>query len=217
MKGRRTLHSHATNRISRSAVKRMLLILSMVLTALAAPVVPIAHAATQTVTTCDESSLRYALSTAANGDTIQFGCDGVISLTPGSGPLAVGTKTLTFDASGRNVTLRSGSSMQVISVDSGGNLTLNTLTVSGVSSAGGAIVSSGTLAVTNSTFTGNVSGSSGGAISSTGTLTVSNSTFDSNRASGGNGGAISASGALTSIIQFFRSQFSFGPRRGDRC
>jgi hypothetical protein len=41
------------------------------------------RAASDTVTVCDESSLRSEISGAAAGDTAAFGCSGTITLTSG--------------------------------------------------------------------------------------------------------------------------------------
>lgn len=65
-------------------------------------------------------------------------------------------------------------------------------------SGGGAIRhNSGTLTVTNSSFTGNTAGKRGGAIYNAGTLIVKESEFTGNVNTGDHGGAIYTSGALT--------------------
>src|SRR5215469_16743093 len=38
-------------------------------------------AASTTITTCDETTLRNAINNANSGDTISFGCDGIITLS----------------------------------------------------------------------------------------------------------------------------------------
>jgi fibronectin-binding autotransporter adhesin len=86
--------------------------------------------------------------------------------------------------------------MQVVVVGSGGRLRLDALTVAdGFASVGGGIVNNagGTLAVFNSTFSGNKAQQTGGAIGNFGTATVVNSTFAGNLA-GERGGAIANSG-----------------------
>src|SRR5947209_3268658 len=59
-----------------------------------------AHAAgTVTVTTCDESHLRSAITSAGAGGTVTFGCGtAMITLNPANGPLVVtGGTVLTID------------------------------------------------------------------------------------------------------------------------
>jgi hypothetical protein len=84
-----------------------------------------------------------------------------------------------------------------------GTLTITTSTFTGNStpgSYGGAIENSGTLAISNSTFSGNScgnTGGAGGALYDTGTLTVSNSTFVGN--SSANGGGVAVFGGTATI------------------
>jgi hypothetical protein len=56
-------------------------------------------AVTSTVSTCDDATLRSAISSAASGDTIKFGCSGTINL---GSPLGI-SKNLTLDGSGQQV------------------------------------------------------------------------------------------------------------------
>ncbi len=73
---------------------------------------------------------------------------------------------------------------------------------------GGAIVNSGTVALTNCNLTGNIATSSstgGGAIYNTGTVTINNSTVNQNTATTGNGGAIYNSGTLNINSSTFNS------------
>jgi CSLREA domain-containing protein len=82
-------------------------------------------------------------------------------------------------------------------------LILNNLTINrGLASAGGAIHNTASLTINNSTLSGNIADTgTGGAIlnESTGSLTITNSTFSSN-ASGGAGGAIINRGTATAEI-----------------
>src|SRR5689334_17671630 len=146
------------------------------------------RAATDTVGTCDESTLRSVISSAAAGDTVAFGCSGTITLTSGGGGPIVLSKDLTIDGGGQEVTISGGGSVQVFSVNSGVSLTLNQLTIANGRAivAGGGILNNGTLTVTNSTFSGNsaVGEGKGGGIFNNGTLTVTNSTFSGNTVSG---------------------------------
>ena len=81
-----------------------------------------------------------------------------------------------------------------------------------VSEKGGAINSSGTLNISNSTFNNNTAQTSGGAINSSGALNISNSTFSNNTASA-NGGALNISSAIdTSNMGLIRGS---GVQNGD--
>jgi predicted outer membrane repeat protein len=143
--------------------------------------------------------------------TIQGAVDavpsGTIHICAGTYSLAATitvSKVLTFVGDGAGSTIiDGGSSLQLFSISatsaSFSGLTLENGLASG---AGGAIyaTSTGTVSVTNSTFSGNVSThNSGGAIYSkgTGTVSVTNSTFSNNACSGGNGGAIYAKGTVS--------------------
>ena len=77
-------------------------------------------AATSIVSTCDDATLRSAISNAASGDTITFGCSGTITL----GSKLVISKNLTLDGSGQQVTLSGGDSVRVLSVNPGVTFTL---------------------------------------------------------------------------------------------
>jgi predicted outer membrane repeat protein len=149
------------------------------------------RAATDTVGTCDESTLRSVIGGAAAGDTVTFGCSGTITLTSGGGGAITLSKDLTIDGSGQAVTISGGGSVQVLVVDSGVSVTLNDLTIANGSCtacAGAGILNTGTLHVTNSAVSGNSAGGSGGGILSEGALTVTNSTFHRNSAGGSGGG-----------------------------
>jgi chitodextrinase len=119
--------------------------------------------------------------------------------TDGGTGLPVITGKVTIQGAGATITRSTASgtpAFRVFDVASGGNLSLNSLTLSnGLANngqqGGGAIFSHGTLAVTAGTFTNNSSpaatGTSGGAIDSSGTLTVTASTFSGNSAQEGGG------------------------------
>jgi predicted outer membrane repeat protein len=82
----------------------------------------------------------------------------------------------------------------------GGTLGLDGLTLAhGAAGSGGfggaVLIQSGTVTVTNSTFSGNSAGQTGGAILNTGALSVTNSTFVGNSATGG--GAIASQNSVT--------------------
>ena len=58
-----------------------MLVMLVSLLGLVAESLGVAHAATQTVATCDESDLRTAINSASSGDTINFSCNGDITLS----------------------------------------------------------------------------------------------------------------------------------------
>ena len=113
-----------------------------------------------------------------------FSCSGTITLTA---TITIAADT-TIDGSGQTVTISGNHAVRVFTVNSGVTLNLNRLTVADGSASGngGGIYNSGTLTVSNSTFSGNSAGYGGG-IYNSGTLTVSNSTFSGNSASDGGG------------------------------
>jgi hypothetical protein len=156
--------------------------------------VPPVRAAAYTVSTCDESSLRSAITFASPGDTVNFSCSGVITL---NSPIML-SKSLTIDGSGQSVTISGGDGVQVIVVSSGVAVTLNDLTIADGTAlyvSGAGIDNNGTLSVTNSTLINNGGGQKGGGIFNAGTLSVTNSTFSGNSA--GVGGGIFNAGTLS--------------------
>ncbi len=182
-------------------------ILAMLL-ALSLIVVPPVRAATIDVTSLANTgagTLRAAIDAAqpmtANGaDIINITVSGTIPLTA---MLPVITTEITINnTSGGTVTIsRSSGNYSLIRVNSGGNLTLNGLTLSGgrgtnVSGdrVGGAVyVPSGTLTVMNSTFSSNRAYLGSAIYSSSGTVTLTNTTFSNNAVTTdttGEGGAI---------------------------
>ena len=151
-------------------------------------------AATIIVSTCDEPHLDSAISSAASGDTITFGCSGDIVL---SSTLEI-SRNLTLDGKGQQVTLDGGNRVRVLLVDSGVSFTLNALAiahgfVSDFGSGGGLIDSGGTVNISNSTFANNSATFGGGLYNESGTVNISNSTFANNSAGsnlGGDGGGL---------------------------
>ncbi len=133
----------------------------------------------------------------AGEDTISFMINGTILL---ASTLNISdTDRLTIDGIDRSVTLSGNYTARVLQVNTGAALTLKNLTVANgfVTSNGGAIntQSGSTLAVINSTFSGNSASGNGGGIANSGALTVVNSTFTGN--SGYFGGAIRNDGPAT--------------------
>jgi CSLREA domain-containing protein len=185
-----------------------------------------AYAASITVTTtADENntgascSLREAI-TAANTNAAVSGCSAgsgtdTITLPAGtytlSSELPAVTSTIIINGNGAATTIvqananPNASGYRIISVNSGGNLTLNSLTARNghlSSGDGSAIYSAGTLTITNSAFSGNntTTGFGGGVYNDvTGALTITNSTFSANSSGTAGGGVYNASGTTTTI------------------
>ena len=159
----------------------------------------------------NDCSLRGAINAAnsAGGSNIIV-FDGTVfyfggSITLGSNLPAV-TSTLSISGPGATLmTVNGAGSYRPFTVNGGGNLTLNGLTISGGyanNSTGGAVNNNGTLTVTNSVITNNSSAgfsSYGGGISNNGTLTVSSSTFSGNSAQDNPGGALASSGGTVTV------------------
>src|SRR6476646_10297578 len=177
------------------------------------------QAATITVTNTNDSgagSLRQAIANANHGDRIQFGITGTMILTTGellvdksvtiSGP---GAASLTVDGNGTG---------RVFHVSSGVTAAIAGLTITNgvdwteapLTNAGGGINNhSGTLTITNSTFSENWAAAphsvgDGGAIlndayDGNGTLTVTNSTFSGNRTYHLGGGIYNDGGATLAV------------------
>jgi hypothetical protein len=177
-----------------------LLVLSAVLLAalltLAAPAAP--AQASGIVSVCDEASLRAALD---GGGTVTFSCSGTITLTA---TITIAADT-TIDGSGQAVTISGNHAVRVFTVNSGGTLNLNALTIADgsiIGGDGGGIYNSGSLTVTDSTFFGNSAASAsyvgGGGIYTRypGTLSVSDSTFSGNGVQAC-GGIYNGSGSAT--------------------
>ncbi|MFT6288926.1 MAG: CSLREA domain-containing protein [Alcanivorax sp.] len=189
---------------------------SLLLFAVFAGLAPAAHAATITVdslldtTAVDgECTLREAIENANNNaatnadcaagtgaDTITFNLSGTITLVS-TLPNITDAVGLTIDGAGQTVTISGNNTVRVARVDTGASLTLNNLTIANgfvAGDFGGGINNSGTVTVTNSTFSGNSANSGyGGGIAnfgSGGTVTVTNSTFSGNSANSGYGGGI---------------------------
>ena len=196
----------------------------------------VAQAATQIVSSCDETSLNSTINNANANDTIAFSCSGTITLTA---TINI-SKTLTLDGTGQSVTLSGGNSVQVLNVYTNTNLSLNNLFITnGNASNGGAISNYGTLVVSNttfaynkanyggviynynnndltiagSTFTGNKANGLGGIIYNNGTGNISaiDSTFTSNSASSGGLIYNASSGNISFTSSTIGSNFSFGP------
>ena len=112
------------------------------------------------VNTCASTgagSLASIVGAAAAGDTITFAqdCTGASAITL-TGTLTP-TVALTINATGRSVTISGGNTVQLFDVNSSITLSLKALTLANGKTTffGGAILNSGTVQVTGSTFSGN--------------------------------------------------------------
>ncbi len=113
-----------------------------------------------------------------------------ISLTVSSTIIDNATSNTTLLLEGGDFTLdgQDIAGVRPIEIATNTEVTLQNMTIiGGNSSNGGGISNSGTLTVSNSTFSGNSAASIGGGISNDGTLTVSNSTLSGNSATVGGG------------------------------
>jgi hypothetical protein len=189
----------------------------------------VAGAATQTVTTCNDSgpgSLRQAVLNSASGGTVTFAlspaCSHIrlmstIALTSNVTIDGPGTSALIVDESIHKTafSVSSGAVVAIaalniengaIGITNAGDLTVTDSTLSGNGSVGGGgIANTGQVTVTGSTLSGNgvdAPDEGGGAIDNQGgTVTVTDSTLSDNTASGGaNGGAIYNNAGSVSVV-----------------
>ena len=186
----------------RKIIIRVGLMLVLLVCALGAAGVTPVYAATLTVTNANDDgagSLRQAIATAADGDTITFDADYEIHVLS---TLTIG-KTVTIDGSGHTVTISGDNARRVFEIQSTGMVTLRHLSITNglTVNSGGGISNAGWLAVVDCTMTGN-SAWIGGAIYNTGTLSVEDSTLSGNTTSkGGVGGAICNNSGGTATIE----------------
>lgn len=133
------------------------------------------------VTNCSEPDLRAAM---REGGTVTFACDGTITITN----TIVVTNSVDLDASGREIAISGGDTVEVFAVAPDVQFTISNISVvhgGGVTARAG-IGNGGTLKVINCTFSSNKVAPSGfgpaggGAINSFGSLTVIGSTFTDN-------------------------------------
>lgn len=163
-------------------------------------------------TTC---TLRDAIGTAVNGDTINFDN----SLSGGTITLASTldvTPSLTIDGSAlaSPVSISGNNTVSVFNIITGTNVVLNQLKIingnAGAFDGGGAL-NYGTLTISNSTFLSNTAKYGGGIYNWAGAnLTLTNSTFSANSATN-NGGAIASESTVTIV----NSTFSGNSANGD--
>ncbi|HEX4128845.1 MAG TPA: right-handed parallel beta-helix repeat-containing protein [Pirellulales bacterium] len=173
-------------------------------------------------------SLRDAIGTAnadaLNGqsETITFGSNlngQTIKLAQGQlelGQGGAGIGAITINGGGQ-ITIDGNAASSVFQVDAGVTAALTGLTIAdGSASVGGGINNAGTLAVNNSTISGNIIDSNGGAggegIYNSGTMAVSNSTITGNiaRTYGSSGGGIDNVGSMTVSNSTIANNTSYG-------
>ncbi len=130
-----------------------------------------------TITVCDEGTLRSAI---AQGGNIQFGCDGVITLSS----LIVVSNTVSLDGTGRSVRIDGNNAVRLFRVMSNGNFTVRGLTLSRGLHAGADGVAAGSAGSTGF----------GGAIWNEGRLRITNCVIMGHTARGGNGAVSAGSG-----------------------
>jgi hypothetical protein len=186
----------------------------------AVPGIRLAHAASATVTNCNDSgagSLRAAVGTAGvTSITFSVFCRPSSPIVLTSGPIDIETN-LTINGGSAALEAVSGNfTSRVFNVgftNPAATVTIRNLTIeNGVTSFaadGGGIRNMGALTVIGSTFTGNTAPSGqGGAIANLGALTVASSTFRGNTA--GFGGAISQAVQSSTVVMNISGSFIIG-------
>jgi hypothetical protein len=178
--------------------------------------------------TFDPTVFATAQTITLNSGTLTLGSSGTVAPISIAGPAA----GLTIDgnnactvfqvnsnvtASLSGLTIAHGKASLFIGggILNSGTLTVTNSTFSNNSATfdGGGILNSGTLTITNSTFSNNSAGDTGGGIANGGTLTLTNSTFANNSASSdfaGSGGGISNDGTLTVTNSTFSNNSANG-------
>jgi hypothetical protein len=159
---------------------------------------PVASAAKPTCRVVDTNagqsytSLQDAVTAASAGDRlfVKGTCFSIVEIGKNltiAGQSAGGNKTATLSGGGQS---------NVLTIDPGVTVTLNTLIITnGAAPFGGGILNVGTLTLNGSTVTGNTAfggggGSGGGGIFNHGTLTLNGSTVTGNTAPNASGGGI---------------------------
>jgi predicted outer membrane repeat protein len=153
-----------------------------------------------TVTSCDEASLRAAITQSGR---VTFECSGIITLTQ----TIVIRSDIVIDGNGHSLTISGGNSIRLFYLDAGSRLTLSNLVFASALAPGpehgGAIYADGASIIARGcTFISNRTARSGGAIyTQNGTIDLAHCTFASNEALTG-GAVSSASGGLINSCSF---------------
>ena len=165
---------------SRSSFKGSLAVLAALSVFSAIPV----FGATDMVTSTADSgsgSLRDVIANAANGDTIEFSVTGTITLTSGEVFISQGSLNITGPGAS-SLAISGNNSSRIFDIGAGAVVSISGLTIENGSEALDPFGSFSNLSEA-------AAGDTGGGIRNTGTLTVSDCTFSNNSASY-NGGAI---------------------------
>ena len=137
-----------------------------------------------TVSSCDEASLRAAMS---GGGTVTFACDGTITLTSTITNIA----DTTLDGSGHQVTISGGNAVRVFYLKSNVSFTVTHLTIAngyapygaGIFNDAGTLTLDGTQFLANKAYGSYEPGPEGGAVySQAGTVNATNCLFAQNAA-----------------------------------
>ncbi len=147
--------------------------------------VPRAHAS-GVVTTCDDAHFATAL---AGGGLVTFNCGPATLTVTSTKNIAAPNTTIDGSNNGQPLTITGASGVNVFNVNSGASLDLQNTTLANCNAGSSVILNSGTLTITNSTFSGNSGAGNAGVIFNSDTLTITNSTFSGN-SSAGNAGVI---------------------------
>ena len=144
-------------------------------------------------------------------DTITFAVTGTIALDPSLGPLPdirsrSGWGALTIDGRGRSIAVSGNNSVRVFAVKTGGDLALQSLTVSdGNADLGGGIFNDtyGIVTLSNSTLFENAATGNGGGLYNLGTANIHSSTLSGNSAGNFGGGIFNIGTANIDSSTFF--------------
>ncbi len=163
-------------------------------------------------------SLRDALNAAAVSGDINFASGVTGTITLGSALPQINGQVNIIGPGASTLTVSGGNSATVGSifeVNAGAQATFSGLTIAEGNTTvyGGGIFNRGTLAVSNSAFSGNSATYGGAIVAYTGTLSVSGSTFSGNSATAGGGGGIFnfAGSVVTVTNSTFAGNSATGP------
>jgi hypothetical protein len=182
----------------RAAVRRQAAVLGAAV--IAGVVVGVQSAGVSGATVLDEATFRAAWADPSE-TAIDVGAD--IELTCGDGGIAVrnSSTALVVDGNGHRIA-QTCANNGVLAQDGDGEVTLNSITVTGgaATGAGGGLVTAGPVSITDSAFVRNTAGDRGGGVAAVGLATVERTIFSDNHAglttADGFGGGIAVDGEL---------------------